>query len=75
MLHDEPLTPFEAMQLDPDYLGLVNQALTHAGAVGQFTVGAEARVALFEALPGFLDALGERPTDTNHFADGLHLRR
>mgnify|MGYP003633552554 CR=1 FL=1 len=30
VLHDEPLTPFEAMQLDPDYLDLVNQALTHA---------------------------------------------
>src|SRR5690606_8317983 len=30
VLHDEPLTPFEAMQLDPDYLGLVSQALTHA---------------------------------------------
>jgi hypothetical protein len=28
VLHDEPLTPFEAMQLDPDYLGLVSQALT-----------------------------------------------
>jgi len=30
VLHDEPLTPFEAMQLDPDYLCLVSQALTHA---------------------------------------------
>ena len=30
VLHDEPLTPFEAIQLDPDYLGLVSQALTHA---------------------------------------------
>ena len=29
VLHDEPLTPFEAMQLDPDYLGLVSQALAH----------------------------------------------
>jgi hypothetical protein len=28
VLHDEPLSPFEAMQLDPDYLGLVSQALT-----------------------------------------------
>lgn len=30
VLHDEPLTPYEAIQLDPDYLGLVSQALTHA---------------------------------------------
>ncbi len=30
VLHDEPLTPFEAMQLDPEYLGLVSHALTHA---------------------------------------------
>ncbi|GHU37704.1 hypothetical protein AGMMS50256_35990 [Betaproteobacteria bacterium] len=30
VLHDEPLTPFEAMQLDPEYLGLLSQALTHA---------------------------------------------
>jgi hypothetical protein len=35
VLHDEPLTPFEAMQLDPDYLGLVNQALTHAAKAVQ----------------------------------------
>ncbi len=26
VLHDEPLMPFEAMQPDPDYLGLVSQA-------------------------------------------------
>lgn len=30
VLHDEPLTPFEAMQLDPEYLGLVSHALNHA---------------------------------------------
>lgn len=30
VLHDEPLTPYEAMQLDPEYLGLVSHALTHA---------------------------------------------
>ena len=30
VLHDEPLTPFEAMQLDPDYLGLVSRALDHS---------------------------------------------
>tara|TARA_R110001583_G_scaffold195118_1_gene369351 strand:+ start:97618 stop:98850 length:1233 start_codon:yes stop_codon:yes gene_type:complete len=35
VLHDEPLTPFEAMQLDPDYLGVVSQALTHAAKAVQ----------------------------------------
>lgn len=30
VLHDEPLTPYEAMQLDPEYLGLVSHALNHA---------------------------------------------
>ncbi len=35
VLHDEPLTPFEAMQLDPDYLGLVSQTLTHASKAVQ----------------------------------------
>ena len=35
VLHDEPLTPFEAMQLDPDYLGLVSQALAHAAKAVQ----------------------------------------
>jgi hypothetical protein len=30
VLHDEPLTPYEAIQLDPAYLTLVSQALTHA---------------------------------------------
>lgn len=35
VLHDEPLTPFEAMQLDPDYLGLVSNALGHAAKAVQ----------------------------------------
>ncbi len=30
VLHDEPLTLFEAIQLDQDYLGLVSSALAHA---------------------------------------------
>ncbi|MFJ4443367.1 STY4528 family pathogenicity island replication protein [Pseudomonas sp. NPDC089422] len=30
VLHDAPLTPYEAMQLDPEYLGLVSRALNHA---------------------------------------------
>ena len=35
VLHDEPLSPFEAMQLEADYLGLVSQALTHAAKAVQ----------------------------------------
>ncbi len=35
VLHDEPLTPFEAMQLDPDYLELVSQSLSHSAKVVQ----------------------------------------
>jgi len=42
VLHDEPLTPFEAMQLDSDYLQLVSQSLNHAAkavqAVGNHTL-------------------------------------
>jgi hypothetical protein len=30
VLHDEPLSPYEAIQLDPHYLMLVSSALTHA---------------------------------------------
>ncbi len=30
VLHDAPLSPFEAMQLDPTYMGLVSQTLEHA---------------------------------------------
>lgn len=30
VLHDEPLSPYEAIQIDPNYLSLVSQALTHA---------------------------------------------
>lgn len=35
VLHDEPLTPFEAMQLDPDYLQLVSQSLSHSAKAVQ----------------------------------------
>ncbi|WP_294636238.1 STY4528 family pathogenicity island replication protein, partial [uncultured Aquabacterium sp.] len=35
VLHDEPLTPFEAMQLDADYLALVSQSLGHSAKTVQ----------------------------------------
>jgi hypothetical protein len=40
VLHDEPLTPFEAMQLDADYLNLVSHALSHSARTVQI-VGAQ----------------------------------
>lgn len=30
VLHDEPLTPYEAIQIDADYLALIGQSLNHA---------------------------------------------
>lgn len=42
VLHDEPLTLFEAIQLDRDYLGLVSNAMAHASKsvqrVGVYTL-------------------------------------
>jgi hypothetical protein len=42
VLHDEPLTPYEAIQLDPSYLELVSHSLTHSSKslqrVGQHTL-------------------------------------
>jgi len=35
VLHDEPLSPFEAMQLDSGYLELISQSLTHASKAVQ----------------------------------------
>lgn len=66
VLHDEPLTPFEAMQLDPDYLGLVSQALTHAAKavqiVGMNTLKeiAEDPMLRGRALPTRLQVLAQR---------------
>lgn len=66
VLHDEPLTPFEAMQLDPDYLGLVSQALGHSAkavqAVGVQTLKdiAEDPMLSDRALPTRLQVLAQR---------------
>lgn len=37
VLHDEPLSPYEALKLDPDYLELVSHALGHASKAVQYT--------------------------------------
>jgi len=69
VLHDEPLTPFEAMQLDPDYLGLVSQALTHASKavqrVGLHTLREIAEDPLLSgrSLPTRLQVLAQRLAD------------
>ena len=66
VLHDEPLTPFEAMQLDPDYLQLVSQALGHSAravqVVGLHTLKEIAEDPLLSGrmLPSRLQVLAER---------------
>ena len=66
VLHDEPLSPFEAMQLDADYLGLVSQALTHAAKavqiVGMNTLKEIAEDPLLSgrALPTRLQVMAQR---------------
>lgn len=73
VLHDEPLTPFEAMQLDPDYLGLVSQALGHAAKAVQ-VVGIQTLKEIAEdplltgrTLPSRLQVMTTRLTEA-----GLH---
>ncbi len=66
VLHDEPLTPFEAMQLDPDYLQLVSQALGHSAKAVQIVglhtlkeIGEDPMLA-GRTLPSRLQVLAER---------------
>lgn len=66
VLHDEPLSPFEAMQLDTEYLGLVSQALTHAAKAVRI-VGVNALREITEdplisgrTLPSRLQVMAER---------------
>ncbi|MBX6319035.1 MULTISPECIES: STY4528 family pathogenicity island replication protein [Pseudomonadota] len=71
VLHDEPLSPFEAMQLDPAYLELVSQALTHASKAIQ-RVGQQALRELADdpllsgrQLPTRLQVLAQRLAHTH----------
>src|SRR5690606_36498762 len=70
VLHDEPLTPFEAMQLDPEYLSLVCQALTHASKAVQLVGGntlkeiAEDPLLDGRTLPTRLQVLLQRSSNT-----------
>jgi len=66
VLHDEPLTPAEAMELDQDYLALVGHALGHATKavriVAQYIVEEIRQDADIDRdrLPTRLDSWGER---------------
>lgn len=66
VLHDEPLTPFEAMQLDADYLALVSQSLGHSAkavqVIGLNTLKEIADDPLLSGrtLPSRLQVLAER---------------
>lgn len=66
VLHDEPLTPFEALQLDADYLSLVGSALTHASKaiqwVGYYALKEMAEDPLLNGrvLPTRLQVLSQR---------------
>lgn len=71
VLHDEPLTPYEAMQLDPEYLGLLSHALNHASKAIQ-RVGYHAIQELTEdpmlsdrVLPTRLQVLAQRMAQGN----------
>lgn len=66
VLHDEPLTPFEAMQIDTDYLELVSQSLGHSAKAVQM-VGLNTLKEIGEdpllsgrTLPSRLQVLAER---------------
>ncbi|WP_272950837.1 hypothetical protein, partial [Mycobacterium tuberculosis] len=69
VLHDEPLTPFEAMQLDADYLALVSQSLGHSAkavqVVGLNTLQeiADDPMLSGRTLPSRLQELAERLAD------------
>ncbi|QLF92058.1 hypothetical protein HW090_02080 [Pseudomonas sp. ABC1] len=81
VLHDEPLTPFEAMQLDPDYLQLISQALSHSAKsvqiVGLHTLKEIGEDPLLSGrtLPSRLHILAERLgsqsiTETESYSQG-----
>ncbi|MFK1437600.1 STY4528 family pathogenicity island replication protein [Pseudomonas aeruginosa] len=75
VLHDEPLTPYEAMQLDPDYFGLVSQALGHSSRsvqlVGLNTLREIAEDPLLNGrtLPTRLQVLAQRLGQTEAVLD------
>jgi len=79
VLHDEPLTPFEAMQLDSDYLQLVSQSLNHAAKavqiVGEHTLQEIADDPLLaeRTVPTRLDILTERLVQQESYPQVMHM--
>lgn len=76
VLHDEPLSPWEALQLDAEYVGLVSQALEHASKVirrvGWHTLQElrdDLRIAE-QSLPTRLQVLAQRMKDTSESEAG-----
>ncbi|MDO7896297.1 STY4528 family pathogenicity island replication protein [Pseudomonas citrulli] len=71
VLHDEPLTPAEAMELDQDYLELVGHCLNHATKAVRIVaqhlldeIGLDTSIDLSH-LPTRLDTWGDRWVDQN----------
>jgi len=79
VLHDEPLTPFEAMQLNSDYLQLVSQSLNHATkavqAVGDHTLQEIAADPLLSSrtVPTRLDVLTQRLARQESYPQVMHM--
>ena len=80
VLHDEPLTPFEAMQLDADYLDLVSRALDHASRSVQ-RIGvhvleemAEDPMLIGRVLPSRLQVIGRRLADQSLAGSATYQR-
>lgn len=80
VLHDEPLSPFEAMQLDTEYLGLVSQALTHAAKAVRI-IGVNALREITEdplisgrTLPSRLQVMAERLAGQDWSSDATKQR-
>jgi len=80
VLHDEPLTPFEAMQLDSDYLQLVSQSLSHAAKAVQ-VVGANTLQEIADdpllgerIVPTRLDVITQRLVQQDEsYAQAMHI--
>jgi len=79
VLHDEPLTPFEAMQLDSDYLQLVSQSLNHAAKAVQ-VVGANTLQEIADdpllserTVPTRLDVLTQRLAQQGCYPQAMHI--
>lgn len=78
VLHEEPLTPYEAMQIDPEYLGLISNSLTHASKsiqrVGHHVLNewADDPFLARRSLPTRLQVLAQHLADENLHHGGTY---